>query len=104
VGEKASIKKRGELSFKIVAIEHELTGKTKSLETAAQDVPRKRRKLEEVSRPLVSLEQWTMFHHDVVNFEANHVLGSSKAVFHFVEGPLVKALRQGDWYVGTDLI
>ena len=104
MGELIWIKKAGEPSFKIVAIEHELTRKTKSLETAAQDVPRKRRKLEEVSRPLVSLEQWSTFHQDVVDFEANHVLGNSMAVFYFVEGPLVKALRRGDWYVATHLM
>ena len=32
-------------------------------------------------------------------FEVQHVQGNGKFAFGFVEGPLVKALRAGHWYV-----
>ena len=44
-------------------------------------------------------ELWAQFEHDVNDFEAQHVQGNGKFAFDFVEGPLVKALRAGDWCV-----
>jgi len=73
----------------------------KSVEVATRDAPRKRRKLEEFGGLSASHEQWSAFHRDVLDFESSHVIGNSKAVFHFVEGPLVKALREGDWYAAS---
>lgn len=67
----------------------------------SQDAPRKRRKLSEFAGLPVSSEHWEDFKQSVVDFEANHVLGNSKAVFHFVEGPLITALRLGHWYAST---
>lgn len=32
-------------------------------------------------------------------FDVQHVQGNGKFAFAFVEGPLVKALRMGHWYV-----
>ena len=45
----------------------------------------------------VSLEAWDVFEQSVKTFEVQHVQGKSKFAFAFVEGPLVKALRNGDW-------
>ena len=56
---------------------------------------RKRRKVDVVLN--VSLESWEVFERDVQIFEVQHVQGKSKYAFAFVEGPLVKALRNGDW-------
>ncbi|KAI0647852.1 midasin [Trametes meyenii] len=58
--------------------------------------PRKRRRVEG-SGLRVSMEQWDNFERDVRTFEVQHVQGKSKFAFSFVEGPLVKALRNGDW-------
>ncbi|KAI8971187.1 midasin [Trametes punicea] len=58
--------------------------------------PRKRRKVEEYGLK-VSMEEWDAFERDVKTFEIQHVQGKSKFAFAFVEGPLVKALRNGDW-------
>ncbi|KAG6819694.1 hypothetical protein H0H93_009563, partial [Arthromyces matolae] len=45
----------------------------------------------------VSAESWAAFVQDVEQFEVQHVHGKGKFAFGFVEGPLVKALRSGDW-------
>ncbi|KAI0328990.1 midasin [Cubamyces sp. BRFM 1775] len=58
--------------------------------------PRKRRKVEGPGLK-VSMEEWDAFARDVQTFEVQHVQGKSKFAFAFVEGPLVKALRNGDW-------
>ena len=34
---------------------------------------------------------------DVEDFDIQHVQGKGKFTFAFVEGPLIKALRNGDW-------
>ncbi|KAL1705188.1 hypothetical protein EV121DRAFT_279766 [Schizophyllum commune] len=57
-----------------------------------ESTPRKRRKVEKAPEEL-----WAQFEHDVNDFEAQHVQGNGKFAFDFVEGPLVKALRAGDW-------
>lgn len=61
--------------------------------------PRKRRKVEDEtpSGNTASEGDWKAFEQDVTTFEAQHVLAKSKFVFTFVEGPLIKALRQGHW-------
>ncbi|KAF9464151.1 midasin nuclear AAA ATPase [Collybia nuda] len=58
--------------------------------------PRKRRKLDalELKTPALS---WDIFFRDVEEFEVQHVHGKGRFAFGFVEGPLVKALRSGDW-------
>lgn len=43
------------------------------------------------------MEAWEAFERDVQAFEVQHVQGKGKFAFAFVEGPLVKALRNGDW-------
>lgn len=57
------------------------------------EVPRKRRKVNSVE----SIVVWDAFLRDVDEFEIQHVQGKGKFAFGFVEGPLVKALRSGDW-------
>ncbi|KZV73642.1 hypothetical protein PENSPDRAFT_268056 [Peniophora sp. CONT] len=56
--------------------------------------PRKRRKTDGLAE---SLEKWIALEEDVTRFEVQHVQGKGKFAFSFVEGPLVKALRSGDW-------
>ena len=40
---------------------------------------------------------WSELERDVTQFEAQYVQAQGKFAFAFVEGPLVKALRSGDW-------
>lgn len=58
--------------------------------------PRKRRKVD-APRFNVPSSSWDIFLRDVEEFEVQHVHGKGKFAFGFVEGPLVKALRSGDW-------
>ncbi|THV03027.1 midasin [Dendrothele bispora CBS 962.96] len=59
--------------------------------------PRKRRKVVDLSSLNASALKWSSFERDVNDFNAQHVHGGGKFAFGFVEGPLVKALRAGDW-------
>ncbi|KAJ7086033.1 midasin nuclear AAA ATPase [Mycena belliarum] len=59
------------------------------------DTPRKRRKIEHALN--VSEASWYAFEQDVSEFEVQHVHAKGKFAFGFIEGPLVKALRSGDW-------
>jgi hypothetical protein len=61
------------------------------------ETPRKRRRLE--SSLDISAANWSAFEQDVDDFNVQHVQAKGKFAFGFVEGPLVKALRSGDWYV-----
>ncbi|KAF9032309.1 hypothetical protein BDZ89DRAFT_1234584 [Hymenopellis radicata] len=40
---------------------------------------------------------WNAFENGVGEFEVHHVLGKSKFAFDLVEGPLVKAVKNGEW-------
>lgn len=67
------------------------------------DAPRKKRKLEGSTAALV--RQWKQYLASVADFDARHAQpasqgggkGKGKFVFSFVEGPLAKAIRNGDW-------
>ncbi|KAK7048623.1 midasin [Favolaschia claudopus] len=59
------------------------------------DTPRKRRKVDHALN--VSEADWAAFEKDVGEFEVQHVHAKGKFAFGFVEGPLVKALRSGEW-------
>ncbi|KAG8982623.1 hypothetical protein FRB90_006670, partial [Tulasnella sp. 427] len=74
-------------------------------ELEGSDSPRKRRKLEEetISTNASSEQDWRTFEEDVNTFEAQHILAKSKFVFTFVEGPLIKALRQGHWVLVDEI-
>ena len=54
--------------------------------------------MEEVNES-VSEVDWNEFERELRTFDLQHVQGKGKFAFAFVEGPLVKALRSGDWYV-----
>lgn len=69
-----------------------------SLASTEADGPRKRRKLDQTLLRQ-SAEAWDKFQHDINEFDIQHVQGQGKIAFDFVEGPLVKALRSGDWCV-----
>lgn len=47
--------------------------------------------------PTVSEDEWADFERDLNSFEAQHVLNKAKFAFAFVEGPLVRAIREGHW-------
>ncbi|KAF8309082.1 P-loop containing nucleoside triphosphate hydrolase protein [Clavulina sp. PMI_390] len=64
------------------------------------DAPRKRRKVDapqDMSLPTVSEEDWADFEKEINSFEIRHVLNQAKFAFAFVEGPLVRAIREGHW-------
>lgn len=65
------------------------------------DAPRKRRKLADEEVPTVELERqlagWIAVEQEISTFNLQHVKSTSRLVFSFVEGPLVQALRSGEW-------
>lgn len=65
---------------------------------ASQQGPRKRQRVEEANES-VSEADWNKFEQEFRTFDIQHVQGKGKFAFAFVEGPLVKALRSGDWCV-----
>lgn len=77
------------ISLRIVIYVHHSQEPIRSYEA-----PRKRRKLEDLK---VSEADWDAFEQDLQVFEIQHVQGKNKFAFAFVEGPLIKALRSGDW-------
>jgi midasin (ATPase involved in ribosome maturation) len=62
---------------------------------------RKRRKVADDELSAVDLQQilqeWDILLADIDIFEMQHVKAGGKLVFAFVEGPLVHALRYGEW-------
>jgi len=70
--------------------------------TCSDDAPRKRRKLND--EPQATLAEWDQFERDVSTFNVQHILGKSKLAFSFVEGPLLRALRAGDWCVSAGML
>ncbi|OCF32527.1 midasin [Kwoniella heveanensis BCC8398] len=70
-------------------------GKGESESTAPpQDPPTKRRKITKATKMAI---QWQSLLVDITDFDLHHVKMNSKLVFSFVEGPLVKAMRSGEW-------
>lgn len=65
-----------------------------SAEVQATD-PRKRRKV--VNKAARAAVLWQALLVDIADFDLHHVKMKSKLVFSFVEGPLVKALKNGEW-------
>ena len=72
------------------------TGDREFLDSGDQQGPRKRQKVEEANEN-VSEADWDEFEQELQTFDI--IQGKGKFAFAFVEGPLVKALRSGDWYV-----
>ena len=69
-----------------------------SVTSTPVDGPRKRRKLDQTLLRQ-SAEAWDKFQRDVDEFDMQHAQGHGKFAFDFVEGPLVRALHCGDWWV-----
>jgi midasin len=69
---------------------------TTAMDTTETTAPRKRRR---VASALDLPTAWNDFLTTVGDFDLRHVQkgGKSKFVFSFVEGPLAKAIRNGDW-------
>ena len=68
-----------------------------SPEVLDSETPRKRRRTE-AAHFHESEGNWSAFEREVLQFEAQFVTKKGKFAFGFVEGPLVRALRSGDWY------
>lgn len=70
-------------------------------QTGQEGSQRKRRKLadDEVSSSDLRsmIIAWDRFLPDADDFVAQHVSSQSRLVFAFLEGPLVKCLRNGEW-------
>jgi midasin len=69
-----------------------------STEVLESGTPRKRRRTEE-SHFHESERSWSAFEQEILQFEAQYIAKSGKFAFGFVEGPLIRALKSGDWYV-----
>ncbi|EJT98719.1 P-loop containing nucleoside triphosphate hydrolase protein [Dacryopinax primogenitus] len=61
--------------------------------------PKKRRRVDKIfdQEASDSASLWTEFVADVNAFEIQHLDPNARFVFSFVEGPLVRALRSGEW-------
>ncbi|KAJ3725477.1 hypothetical protein C8R42DRAFT_444646 [Lentinula raphanica] len=73
--------------------------KKQSNETVEQldlSTPRKRRKVDASSLDTLMAE-WDSFERDADEFNVQYVSGKGRLAFGFVEGPLVRALREGNW-------
>ncbi|WVW78385.1 hypothetical protein I302_100339 [Kwoniella bestiolae CBS 10118] len=62
--------------------------------TPIEGAPPKRRKITKATKVAV---QWQSLLVDISDFDLHHVKMNSKLVFSFVEGPLVKAMKSGEW-------
>ena len=67
------------------------------------EAPRKRRRTG-AAHFQESERNWSTFEQDVLQFETQYVTKKGKFAFGFMEGPLVKALRSGDWYAFRFLV
>lgn len=71
-------------------------GAEEEADVGEMEGPRKRRKVDD--RILqASRAAWERFERDVDEFDVQHAQGQGKFAFDFVEGPLVRALRMGNW-------
>ncbi|WRT64694.1 uncharacterized protein IL334_001628 [Kwoniella shivajii] len=62
--------------------------------TPDEGAPPKRRKITKATKVAI---QWQSLLVDISEFDLHHVKMNSKLVFSFVEGPLVKAMKSGEW-------
>lgn len=73
----------------------------------AEDAPRKRRKVadDELTTGEIRdlLMNWSKLIRDIESFEKQHVNAAGRLVFSFVEGPLVRALRNGEWILFDEI-
>ena len=78
-------------------MQHELTIDSSSVEVpnGRQHPPTKRRRGN--IRVIKTAQLWRSLLSEINDFDLYHVKGNSKLVFQFVEGPLVTALKNGEW-------
>ncbi|KAL8290339.1 hypothetical protein RQP46_002597 [Phenoliferia psychrophenolica] len=95
-GQTFSISRNADLWREAYRMASERLGMTDADATPA--APRKRRKIDSASEDDLST-LWREFVTLVGDFDIRHVskAGKSKFVFSFVDGPLAKAIRSGDW-------
>ncbi|RLV92019.1 Midasin [Spathaspora sp. JA1] len=71
-------------------------------EQPEEDKPRKKRMLNSFEKSIL-LEKWHEFETTIAQFEIQCASLDSSFVFNFVEGTLVKAVRNGDWLLLDEL-
>lgn len=80
-----------------VKMAKELLSKVEDSDEESKDGgPKKKRKLRSNEKSVL-LQKWLEFKEDVSNFEAQAAILESSFVFSFVEGSLVKAVKNGEW-------
>lgn len=81
-----------------VKMAKELLSKNEDSDEEAKEdgAPKKKRKLRSGEKSVL-LQKWLEFKEDVSNFEAQASNLESSFVFSFVEGSLVKAVKNGEW-------
>lgn len=80
-----------------VKMARELLSKVEDSDEESNDGgPKKKRKLRSMEKSVL-LQKWLEFKEDVSNFEAQASNLESSFVFSFVEGSLVKAVKNGEW-------
>lgn len=81
-----------------VKMAKELLSKVEDSDEDSKDegAPKKKRKLRSPEKSVL-LDKWLEFQSEVKNFESQAANLESSFVFNFVEGSLVKAVRNGEW-------
>lgn len=80
-----------------VKMAHGILSKTEDSDEESTDgAPKKKRKLR-TSEKAVLLQEWERFSVDIENFEAQASNLANSFVFNFVEGSLVRAIKNGEW-------
>ncbi|KAI0270022.1 midasin [Gloeopeniophorella convolvens] len=74
----------------------DVEGGNEGTDALDSEAPRKRRRTG-AAHFLESERNWAALEQEVLQFEAQHITKKGKFAFSFVEGPLVRALRSGDW-------
>ncbi|CEP63233.1 AAA family ATPase midasin LALA0_S07e05490g [Lachancea lanzarotensis] len=69
---------------------------------SSSDNQKKKRKLNSHENKIL-LDRWSEFHHSISKFEAQYSSIENSFVFSFVEGSLVKAVRNGEWLLLDEL-
>ncbi|SCU87127.1 LAFA_0E04896g1_1 [Lachancea sp. 'fantastica'] len=69
---------------------------------SASDNQKKKRKLNSHENKML-LDRWSEFNQNVLKFEAQYSSIENSFVFNFVEGSLVKAVRNGEWLLLDEL-
>ena len=71
--------------------------KPAEIETDENEPAKKKKKSLSIQQKAILLQQWVEFKKDIEKFEAQSSSIDNSFVFDFVEGSLVKAVRNGEW-------